>query len=535
MKSIARSLVVVLVALIAVPALVVSVTMTTAVQLLAATVLVLGGTGHSLAPGDDPSYVNQYLGYAVNNYIDPSSPAGSTYNVYAVTYPAQFFPVSGTTTFDNSVSAGVDNLGRCLGTQGATCGTSTAFGTQGNPAPSPTGEPPYIVFGYSQSAVVASLVKNDMINNPGKYPGLNGTEFYLISNPMRPNGGILGRGFEGMTIPIIGITFYGPTQNSCPTSAQCTPGTSTNPVYPTVDVAQQYDLLGGDAPAVAWNVLAWANSAAAYYYLHGNVPSQSLSQAINQGTYGDTTYYLLPSQRLPILLPLKQIGVPDPLLAVVDAPLRVLIESAYYRDTSPGQSVSFQLLPQKDLGTLAVNLIASVPVGIDDGLQEAGVGRALGTNDVARPFGVGGETYNKATGAPEGVETGGNVFSNPVAPGLAGTQSSQVGQTPPLTVAGGPANGSAVQPGVKKDQKPEQLGNEVTPATTTPDAIKPKRPLEIVRDSLNFDPTKQPSATRPSGDGPLKQIVKALTGQHPKPATGDTPAADSKTNAGAAA
>ncbi len=529
MKSVARSLIVVLVALIAVPALAVSVTLTTAVQLLATTVLILGGTGHSLAPGDDPTYVNQYLGYAVNNYIDPGSGAGD-YNVYAVTYPAQFFPVSGTTTFDNSVSDGVDNLGHCLSSQGDTCGTSTAFGSQGDPSPSPQGAPPYIVFGYSQSAVVASLVKNDMINNPGSYPGSNGTEFYLISNPMRPNGGILGRGFEGMTIPIIGITFYGPTQNSC--NGSCA---GDNYVLKTTDVAQEYDLLGGDAPAVAWNVLAWANSAAAYYYLHGDVPSHSLTEAINQGTYGDTTYYLLPSERLPILMPLQQIGVPDALLAVADAPLRVLIESAYYRDTSPGQSVSFQLLPQKDLGTLAVNLLASIPVGIDDGLQEAGVGRALGTNDVARPFGVGGETYNKVTGAPEGVETGGNVFNDPVAPGLAGTQSSQVGQTPPLTIASGPASGNAVQPEVKNDQKPEQLGNEVTLPTTTLDAIKPKRPLQIVRDSLNFDPTKQPSATRPSGDGPLKQIVKALTGQHPKPATGDTPAADSKTDAGAAA
>ena len=32
----------------------------------------------------------------------------------------------------------------------------------------------------------------------------------MVSNPMRSNGGILGRGLEGLTIPIIGITFYGP-------------------------------------------------------------------------------------------------------------------------------------------------------------------------------------------------------------------------------------------------------------------------------------------------------------------------------------
>jgi hypothetical protein len=509
MKSIARSLIVVLVALIAVPALVVTATITTAVQLLATTVLILGGTGHTLGTGDDPSYVNPYLGYAVNNYIDPGPANTSNYTVYAVTYPAEFFPVSGSKTFDESVSDGVDNLGQCLATQGDTCGTSTDFGTSGNPAPSPPDEPPYIVFGYSQSAVVASLVKNDMIEHPGNYPGSNGTEFYLISNPMRPNGGILGRGFEGMTIPIIGITFYGPTENSCAESC-----TGDNYVLPTTDVAQQYDLLGGDAPAVVWNVLAWGNSAAAYYYLHGDVPSHSLNEAISEGTFGDTNYYLLPSERLPILLPLQQVGVPDALLAVADAPLRVLIESAYYRDTSPGQSVGFQLLPQKDLGTLAVNLVASIPVGIDDGLQEVGVGRALGTNDVDRPFGVGGETYEKGTGAPAGVETGGNVVTDPVAPNTIATQS----QTQPLRIAGGPVGGD-VQPEVNKDSQTEQSGNVVTQQTDATPVVTRPRPLQIVRDSLNFDPSKRPAATPPSGNGPLRQIVKALTGQKPNTTT----------------
>ena len=48
---------------------------------------------------------------------------------------------------------------------------------------------------------------------------LDGHRFLPDLEPMRPNGGILGRGFEGLTIPIIGITFYGPTENSCPTGS----------------------------------------------------------------------------------------------------------------------------------------------------------------------------------------------------------------------------------------------------------------------------------------------------------------------------
>ncbi len=535
MKSIARSLVVVLVALIAVPALVVSATITTAVQLLAATVLVLGGTGHSLGPGDDPSYVIPYLGYAVNNFIDPGGtntvPTSTDYHVYAVTYPAEFFPVSGSKTFDASVAEGVSNLGSCLDSHGALCPTNPAYSSGGTPSPSGAGEPPYIVFGYSQSAVVASLVKNQLINDPTPDPALNGTTFYLISNPMRPNGGILGRGFQGMTIPLIGITFYGPTQNSCPTSDPCTPTDTGTPVYPTVDVAQQYDFLGGDAPARPLNLLAMANSLAAYALLHGDVPTHTIGEPgmIDQGKYGDTQYYLITAQRLPILMPLSGV-VPDPILAVVDAPLRVLIEDAYVRDVSPGQQVTFKILPIGDPVKLAVNLAASIPVGIDDGLQEAGVGRALGTNNVYRPFGVGGQTYDKTTGNPAGVETWGNVFhppTAPVAPNPAVTQtnlSPQGGSTPNLKIVTDPVGGgdqplSGDQQAGNNQQKIEQLGNVPDQPETPVEATTPKRPLQVVRDSLNFDPTKHLPATRPSGDGPLKRIVGALTGQKPDTST----------------
>ena len=524
MKAISRSLVTIFVVLIAVPALAVTQTVTTAIQLLATTVLVLGGTGHSLGPGDDPTYVNPYLGEVVNNYVDPGgsnpTPTSTNYHVYAVTYPAEFFPVSGTTTFDNSVSQGVSNLGNCLNTQGTTCGTNPQYSSSGDPTPSDTGTTPYIVFGYSQSAVVASLVKNQLIDNPNTSTGLNGTTFYLLSNPMRPNGGILARGFQGQTIPIIGITFYGPTENSCPTADACTSNEDGTNVYPTVDVAHQYDLLGGDAPAVPWNVLAWANSAAAYYYDHGNMPSQSLTPGpglVNQGQYGDTTYYLVTSDRLPILQPLADAGVPDPILAVADAPLRVLIESAYYRGTSPGEQVGFQLLPQQNLGTLAIDLAESIPVGIDDGLQEAGLGRALGTNDVARPFGVGGETYNKTSGAPEGVESGG-VWADPVPD----TQQAQS-----LQATSDPQADTGVQPKVDNSSKLVQSDSNENAATDiTP--VKPSNvlgtlpnPLEKIRESLKFDPPNRPSSTHPSGDGPLKKIVNALTGQRPKDDTAD--------------
>ncbi|WP_123023240.1 PE-PPE domain-containing protein [Mycolicibacterium stellerae] len=520
MKKIAHSLIVVFVALIAIPAVVAMQTLTTAFQLLATTVLIMGGTQHPLSlPTDSNDFVTAYMDQAINNYVDPDGtpvPANpAEYNRVAVIYPAEFFPVFGSTTFDDSVAIGQDNLSHCLGVSLGECNYNSGVGSTD---PSETA-PPFIVFGYSQSAVVASLVKNQIVENPDDYPGLNGTTFYLISNPMRPNGGILGRGPEGTTIPILGITFYGPTENSCD-GVSCE-GDPDDFVTPTVDVAQQYDLLGGDAPAVVWNGLAWANSAAAYYYLHGDVPSHSLDEAISRGTYGDTDYYLLTSDRLPILLPAQQLGVPDALLAVADAPLRVLIESAYYRGTSPGESVGFQLLPQEDALTLLANLAQSVPVGIDDGLEEAGIGRLLGTNDVNRPFGVGGETYDDA-GNELGVESHG-VWSAPVPDADADAdeanslriESAQVNEPQTVTTSSTPGT----EPDGKAGQNAEQLGNDLaSEGTETPDATKPD-PFAKLRESMKFDPAKPLAGLQPNGDGPLKRIINALTGQESKTTT----------------
>ena len=51
----------------------------------------------------------------------------------------------------------------------------------------------------------------------------------------------------------------------------------------TVDAAQQYDFLGGDAPA-RLDLLAFANSIAAYALLHGDVPNQTIAEPMKWTT-----------------------------------------------------------------------------------------------------------------------------------------------------------------------------------------------------------------------------------------------------------
>jgi hypothetical protein len=240
-----------------------------------------------------------------------------------------------------------------------------------------------IIYGYSQSAVVASEYKKTHLDSTPRP-----VTYLLVSNPARPNGGILER-FRGLTIPILNITTSGAT----PTNGA-----------DTYDIARQYDGWS-DFPVYPLNILATANAIAGIVYLHGTYESEITPETDLTTThsdirqYGDTTYYTIGTDRLPILLPLRDIGIPDPILAMLDAPLRVIIEQGYDRNLSPGVPTPAQFFRIPDLIGDAVNLLAAIPVGIDDGISDAitpgnyNTFRPLGTTH-AGMYGVGGRTPN---------------------------------------------------------------------------------------------------------------------------------------------
>ena len=408
MRMVIRSVAAVFLALFGTVVLAVAWTAATAVQ-LAATALIMGGTFHPLStPPDDPvSYVNPYLKNAVDEFINPAAavasgtghPGIATVGAddarYAVVTPEEFFPISGPRTFDQSVSDGLVNLSSCVRGTGCVVNRDPAIDPQPPAGPPGVGDE-FAIFGYSQSAVIASLLKRELIDDPGATPPA--VSFFLLANPMRPNGGILARSPFEFTIPILGVTFAGATPtDSCETGA----------CMPTVDVASQYDPMGGDAPASLTNLLAILNAAAGYYYLHGEAQYSSFDDAVYQGSYGDTDYYLYPTQRLPILMPLHGF-VPSPILTALNAPLKAAIEGAFRRDINPGVVTTVSLLPFHDPIRTAFNIIVAIPTGIDDALAEATGDpnfRPLGTTPVTSPYGVGGPDLPAPPAAEQTTQT----------------------------------------------------------------------------------------------------------------------------------
>ncbi|KUI25484.1 PE-PPE domain-containing protein [Mycobacterium sp. GA-2829] len=252
---------------------------------------------------------------------------------------------------------------------------------------------PVLVYGYSQGAVVAGQYKARTTDGDIVY--------VLLSNPGRPNGGILAR-FQGFTIPILDIPLSGPT----PTTSE---GWQPGDALTTYDLVRQYDGWA-DFPKYPLNLLATINALLGIAYLHGTYeldidPEEALADEAETDThvYRDTVYYTMGTDLLPLLRPLEQIGIPRPLLLALDAPLRVIVEQGYDRGSNFGSPSPAGLIRLSNPVDDLVNLLTAVAVGVDDGLQAGGFGRPLNTKP-AGMYGVGGP----AVTPPGDVDTDGD-------------------------------------------------------------------------------------------------------------------------------
>ena len=273
------------------------------------------------------------------------------------------------------------------------------------------------------------------------------------------------------------MTFYGATPtDSC--EVEC---------YETVDVAAQYDGLGGDAPVSITNLLAVANAGLGYYYFHGDLQDETFDEdVLYQGSQGDTDYYILPARRLPILMPFESF-VPSPILTLLEAPLKAAIEAGYARDVNPGVATKVGLLPFRNPVQAIVNILRAIPVGIDDAIAEATgdpANRPLGTDEVTSPYGVGGPDLPPP---PPATLDGGSAMSRMA-------DDSQNGIPEEVISEESVVEGEIV----------EQGETENLEVTTPPVGSEPVAPLGKLRDALNS--IRPPKISGPIRFGPQREV-----------------------------
>lgn len=312
-------------------------------QLTAATVNYLHGTNTGWVPTD--AQYRALIGRVLDGTGTPAAPPTSA---GPVPYDAGFWPISNGLIFDltwnASVAQGVQNL------------------TRRNPEAD-------VIFGLSQGAAVASAYK-------AQHPGGTGNTFVLVENPNRPSGGVLSL-FAGLHIPVLDVSFNGATPDNGD---------------PTIDIARQYDGWS-DFPTYPLNILATANALLGMLYVHGQTQTEltaaDLEAARDSGDsryyqqHGATTYYLIRTPRLPLLMPLSGI-VPDPVLNAIDPVVRRFVELGYDR-SDYSRPTRAQLRP---------------PRPAQQARHAAGIAPRKAPATTARQTGTAGSVAPKATGTP---------------------------------------------------------------------------------------------------------------------------------------
>jgi hypothetical protein len=241
-------------------------------KLLANEALIMGGTGNPLP---DQDYIDDVKGL----YLTPFS----NYTFQGLEAPEQFCPIicnasQPDLSFADSVNQGVGDLNTAI-VQGL---------QQGNVA----------VLGYSQSATVATVEMNSLLNNPPPGVDLSHLHFTLLGDPNSPIGGILDRfqfpegvgafslSPEPQHVPFLDI----------PLSLATTPTTGiATDIY-----TGEYDGWA-NFPEDPSNIFADINALIGIETVHPYYPDPTpgvnldTTNMIDLGTIGNTTFYDIPA------------------------------------------------------------------------------------------------------------------------------------------------------------------------------------------------------------------------------------------------
>lgn len=317
------------------------------------------GSGTALIPGASlfatPS--QGWLDAFAELYLTPHGFTGTT---QAVTTPESLYPFTGpfSMTLDKSVAQGVQILEEAIKQQIAAGGVSA--------------DNPVIVSGYSQSSTVDSLLMTKLAAD-----GIDSqlVRFVLLGDPSNPNGGLLERFAlpEGSTpeAPSLGLTFSGATPSD---------------LYRTDIYTYEYDGFA-HFPKYPINVLADINAYLGILFNHGaylGVTPERLMPVADGGSLvqlptladdGLTNYYMILSDSLPLLAPLRLLPIlGNPLADLLQPALSVLINLGYgsVTDSWSGYAdvpTTMGFLPdQSVLDQVPAALLAGLQQGVQDAI-----------------------------------------------------------------------------------------------------------------------------------------------------------------------
>lgn len=290
-------------------------------------------------------------------------------------------------------------------------------------------------------------------------PNRDDLSFVLIGNPTRQYGGsssIIGGGvMDPDTVP-----------------------------YDVLDIAQQYDFIS-DFPQNPFNLLALANAAAGFVYLHLDYKNVDVDDPANYvWKEGKVTYVYVPTKDLPLLEPLRREGM-GWLADILNDPLKAIVEQGYNRSWLPAA-------PQG--GTADVS-----PAAI--GAAQARTLNTSGTSGGLQRNAIDGDAIDGTAPAPSG-EKPALMASDVVGPG--GGELVTNAEATDVTEPAGDAVADAQAAAVAKDgttgavMNGEDPGDQQATAGEEPDVSNTKGPLDTTV-KVKIDPGGV-SASAPSGN-----------------------------------